>query len=482
MMSADELSVDKIKLWIEEKMPEILNDFFSILRIRSVAEPENVNPPFGIGCKEVLERMLAIGSQYGFDTYNYDGYVGRITYNGEGDGEEIGIWCHLDVVDDKDGRGFEWEYPPYEPTLKNGGVIARGAQDNKSSAIMALYVLRYLKEHNIRTQRSISLYCGTCEEQGMFDLDYFTKNYPAPVLSLVPDAGFPVCQGERGSFNGELTSVKDFSEDIIDIHADSGLYMVPDNASIVMRKNKKLMNALQQNPERISVKEEEDRVTISFCGESIHAANPFHGVHALQGLIHFLEERKLLGLEDEQILGFAQNINNGYKGEALHIACEDELSGPLILVGTQVRMDGKKMVLSFISKYPVTKNDMDFESLASQAAADKGFILKVTRQSKAIIYPSEHPALSVMMKVYNKICDEESKPFIMSGGTYARKLPNAFAYGTGLASTWPPEGMFLPGHGDFHQPDESIPLERIKKSLLIYICSISELDKLNKLS
>ena len=47
MKSADELSVDKIKLWIEEKMPEILNDFFSILRIRSVAEPENVNPPFG---------------------------------------------------------------------------------------------------------------------------------------------------------------------------------------------------------------------------------------------------------------------------------------------------------------------------------------------------------------------------------------------------------------------------------------------------
>ena len=53
---------------------------------------------------------------------------------------------------------------------------------------MALYVLRYFKDHNIAVDKDISLYCGTCEEQGMFDLDYFTENYPCPSLSLVPDA------------------------------------------------------------------------------------------------------------------------------------------------------------------------------------------------------------------------------------------------------------------------------------------------------
>ena len=53
--------------------------------------------------------------------------------------------------------------------------------------------------------------------------------------------------------------------------------------------------------------------------------------------------------------------------------------------------------------------------------------------------------------------------------------------GTGLADQWPPRGMFPPGHGDYHKPDESISIKRIRKALLIYIFSIFELDKLKEL-
>lgn len=54
-----------------------------------------------MGCKMVLDQMLKIGNAYGFETCNYDNYVGRITYKGSGEKDDIGIWCHLDVVDDK---------------------------------------------------------------------------------------------------------------------------------------------------------------------------------------------------------------------------------------------------------------------------------------------------------------------------------------------------------------------------------------------
>lgn len=481
-MKADiKLDRREVETWIEAKTPELLNDFITILQIRSVAEPEIKEPPFGTGCKEVLEQMLKIGDAYGFSTFNYDNYVGRITYKGTGKKEDIGIWCHLDVVDDKDGRGYDWEYPPYNPTLKNGGIIARGAQDNKSSAIMALYVLRYLKEHNIEVDNDISLYCGTCEEQGMFDLDYFTENYSCPALSLVPDAGFPICQGERGSFNGELTSVKDLSDKIIDIHSHSGLYMVPDNAFIYIKKSQDIMEKLNGLPERVSIQEEEDRVKIFYRGESIHAANPTKGINAFHGLVSFLLERRILEDDDEKIFRFAKEINDDCRGSALDLFCEDELSGPIVLVGTQAEMNGSKLVINFISKYPVTKNEMDFSGIAAAAGEKKGFTLKVTRCSKAIIYPSDHPVIELLTNIYSKISGEEAKPFIMSGGTYARKLPNAFAYGTGLPEKWPPDGMFLPGHGDYHQPDESISVKRIKKALLIYIFSIFELDKLKEL-
>ena len=65
---------------------------------------------------------------------NFDSCVGRIRY---GDGEKsIGIWSHLDVVP----VGGYWEHDPFEPVVEQGYMIARGCQDNKSSAVMALYV------------------------------------------------------------------------------------------------------------------------------------------------------------------------------------------------------------------------------------------------------------------------------------------------------------------------------------------------------
>jgi len=63
----------------------------------------------------------------------------------------------------------------------------------------------------------------------------------------------------------------------------------------------------------------------------------------------------------------------------------------------------------------------------------------------------------------------------MSGGTYARKLPNAFAFGTGMPLPKAPDGLFLPGHGDYHQPDEGISILRMQKALTIYILSLLEI-------
>lgn len=472
------LDEEKIRLWIEEKMPELLEDFFQILRIRSVAEPGTKEPVFGQGCQDVLERMLQIGEKYGFEVHNYDGYVGRITLRGTGK-EEIGIWAHLDVVDE---AGADWEYPPYEPTLLNGGVIARGAQDNKSCAMVGLYVLRFLKENGIRPKRSISLYCGTCEEQGMHDLDYFTAHYPCPELSLVPDAGFPVCQGERGSFNGELTSERELDGDILELLADCGLYTIPDRAKIIFRKGRIPDPALERLPERVSAVHTEKGVEISFKGESIQAANPFGGINALHGLVCFLLERGLLSPEDAPLFEFVKSINQDYRGTALDISCGDVLSGPIVLAATQARMRERRLEVSFISKYPVSKKETEFEGPAGEAAHRNGFELKTTRLSAPIVYPSRHPALSLLNRIYNETTGDHAEPFIMSGGTYARKLPNAFAYGPGMKEEWPPEGMFPPGHGDYHQPDESVSLNRIRTTLLIYIRSICGLDRLEKLS
>ena len=186
-LNKNKVGLPEIQQWVEDKMPDIVKDLTHICRIRSVAETEAVQcPPYGKGCLEVLEEMLHMGEENGFSTRNYDNYVGKISYDTSEQKESIGIWAHLDVVDEGEG----WDYEPYVPVVKDGYFIARGCQDNKSSAIMGLYVLKYMKEHHIRLEHGLELYLGTCEEQGMFDLDYYCDNYECPALSLVPDSGF----------------------------------------------------------------------------------------------------------------------------------------------------------------------------------------------------------------------------------------------------------------------------------------------------
>ncbi len=70
--------------------------------------------------------------------------------------------------------------------MKDGYFIARGCQDNKSSAITGLYVLKYMKEHHIRLYHGLELYLGTCEEQGMFDLDYYVQKLRMPCTVSCP--------------------------------------------------------------------------------------------------------------------------------------------------------------------------------------------------------------------------------------------------------------------------------------------------------
>ena len=54
----------EIQSWIRGKMPDMIRDLKRICRIRSVAETKEADqPPYGQGCIDVLEEMLAIVDQ-----------------------------------------------------------------------------------------------------------------------------------------------------------------------------------------------------------------------------------------------------------------------------------------------------------------------------------------------------------------------------------------------------------------------------------
>ena len=455
---------ETVEAWVDAHMNDMIRDLIRIVNIRSVAELEHPQvKPFGKGCRDVLEEMLLMGKKEGFSIENYDGYVGCISLNDRK--KDIGIWAHLDVVEEGDG----WQYEPYQACVKDGYVIGRGANDNKSSAIMGLYLLKFFKENKITLSHNIRLYLGTCEEKGMLDLDYFVQHYPCPEISLVPDSGFPVCCGERGSFNGVIRSDEKLSEDVIEFYTSDRLYMIPETATICLKYSEERMKRCGGLPKEITVDRTKKGICLTAHGIASNAAQPQKCVNAMEILLHAVHAYRLLSEKDDKILSICRKINEDYQGRALNVYCEDEQSGPIILAATVAKMRDHHLEISFISKFPVTKNGMDFPKLAKKACEDYGMKLQVTRYEKANYFDPSHPLARIMTNTYNTYMEDSQAPFVMSGGTYARKLPNAFACGTGMKIKNKSKSPFLPGHGDYHQPDEGILVERIRKALVIYI-------------
>ena len=191
----------KIDNWFANHRAELVEDLKRISRVPSVSAPWTPDcgmdresyGPFGPACKQALEEMLQIGREHGFDTENYEFYVGSIGVSPSSMANTIGFWNHLDVVPVGNG----WSQDPFEPVEKDGFLIGRGVQDNKGPAIGMVYLMQCIRELGIPMKHDLRLFVGCDEERGMDDLKYYTEHYSCPKLSMIADCGFPVCYGEK---------------------------------------------------------------------------------------------------------------------------------------------------------------------------------------------------------------------------------------------------------------------------------------------
>ena len=66
------------------------------------------------------------------------------------------MWCRWGGLD----------YEPFEPVVKDGYLIGRGAQDNKGPAVAMLYVMRCIRELGLPAAHELCLFAGCDEERG----------------------------------------------------------------------------------------------------------------------------------------------------------------------------------------------------------------------------------------------------------------------------------------------------------------------------
>lgn len=480
---------DKVSRWFEAHRDEMTEDIMRLVRIPSISCPqEGEEAPFGKGCRDCLEEMLALGRKHGFCTENYENRVGSIGSQDKDWDNMIGFWNHLDVVP----VGNQWIYAPFEPVLKDYFLIGRGAQDNKGPAVGILYMMKCLRELQIPMRHQLRLFVGCDEERGMEDLAYYTSHYPTPRLSMIADSGFPVCYGEKGILEGSFYSEGAVSEMILELAGGSASNMIPDTAYVVLQATKELTEALQDSPPSSKAEQQAspeiltelqgNTIRVSAAGKSRHSAFPEGSVNAIHELMRFLAGLTPLPEGDRTLFGRLAYLSQEYYGEHTGIAGSDEVSGRTTCAATVLKFENRKVSLHFNIRYIISADRNALSANLTRTAAENNLTWILERDSAPNYFPREHPAVQLLTDLYNEITGSSSESFVMGGGTYARKLPRAFAYGVGGMKESEEDlqlkkQLFPPGHGGAHEPDEGLNLRLLTEAMKIYTMAVIALNE-----
>lgn len=491
----DKELLDRIDEWFEAHRDELLADIKRIARIPSVSKPAKPDAhaeegPFGAECRRAMDEMLAIGREHGFFTENREYYVGTIGPEDKHYENMIGFWNHLDVVPVGEG----WSRPPFEPYIKDGFLIGRGVQDNKGPAVGMIYLMQCIRELGIKLKHELCLFVGCDEERGMEDIEYYTAGYQTPALSMIADSGFPVCYGEKGIVEGQFIAQKKFEHPLKSVSGGSASNMIPDRAYAYLDYSTELANKLELLAEKrrsrqpgcpaITVINRDDTIEVVAEGTSRHSAFPKGSVNAIHELADFLAEAEELGSGNTGLFGQMSAVSSEYYGKTEGIDFSDEVSGDTTCAATVLSVEDGRMCINLNIRYAITQDSQVLTERLESYAREHGLLWRLERDSRPNYFPKEHPAVNYLTELYNEWQGLETHAFVMGGGTYARKLPDAFAYGIGgMPKTEDDKErenrLFAPGCGGAHEPDEGLNLRMYFEAMKFYTLAVVGLDKLD---
>ena len=179
----DQALNQKIDRFIEANKEQILADIAALVAIDSVEGQPQPGAPFGPGPKAALEKTLELAAGMGLATRNCEDYIGYAELPGADPEKYLAAICHVDVVP----AGNGWSADPFQMRVQEGWMLGRGVADDKGPMVAVLYALKFLQEEGVSLRYPIRALVGDNEETGMEDVEYYLRNYPAPVFCFTPD-------------------------------------------------------------------------------------------------------------------------------------------------------------------------------------------------------------------------------------------------------------------------------------------------------
>ncbi len=456
---------------VDEMKEDIIGTAQKIIRIKSVEGNAEDGMPFGQGVNECLETTLNIADLMGFETKNVDGYAGHIEI---GEGEDLlGILCHLDVVPE----GNNWTYPPYGAEIHQGNLYGRGSIDDKGPAVAALYALKAVMDSGIKLNKRVRLILGTNEESGWQGLEYYLKKEETPDLAFSPDADFPVIHGEKGILTFNI--LKKLNTDNLDkikaieISGGNAPNMVPEYCQAIIKTDyqefiKEKLSDYVENNKSIKLKSEIDgeNIIIKSYGVSAHGSLPELGYNAISQLMVFLNTFDIIEGGIAEILEFYNDrIGMEYNGQSMECKLEDDISGLLTFNVGKINISQTMAEITVNIRYPVTYEYNIVVSKIKDILDTYNMQYKELSHMAPLYVKKDDPLVKKLMKVYQEYTGDKSEPTTIGGGTYARAINKAVAFGAAF-----------PGREELaHQKDEYISIEDLILVTKIYASAIIEL-------
>lgn len=452
--------VDEILKTYEAEMTETLRD---LVRIPSVDGEALPGKPFGEACARVLDYALNKAQEFGLETYNDENYAGHAAYGGSEGGKTLGILAHLDVVPE----GSDWTLPPYEGIIRDGFLYGRGASDNKCSCVSCLYALRAIKEAGIPLHDRVLLILGCNEEKGSADMAHYMQHVGMPDYGFSPDSSFPVCYAEKGIHRMELEADFGAETPLLAFTAGEAVNIVPNRCSASVLGTPEQAEAMRKKAEALQIPCRvacaDGRIDVEVEGVAAHGAFPAGGRNAISLMAELLSCASLK--EAEPAVRFLRERLNvqDWDGKALGIQMEDEPSGALTVNMGVIRADARGLRVQLDIRQPVTADFDDVLARVQAACAPYGLTAHSTYVSPALYVDKNSWLVTTLMRVYKELTGRDDPPFSMGGGTYARSMKNAVAFGPSL-----------PGNksGGAHGPDERQYLPEMFEAARLYAHTI----------
>lgn len=463
--------------WISENKEDILHKWIELAKIPSIKSEAEDDAPFGISCKDALYKAAFYFEKEGFKTKINDRNTYALCSYGEGQ-KKIGLFSHSDVVP----VGDDWIYTePFSPVIIDGTLIGRGVEDNKSGIMAALCIFRFLKDNKIELKNKLELFIGSDEECGMGDMKDYLKEETIPDVSLVPDADFPCSVGEKGIYH-LMSESKNKFDSIISMDGGEAYNIVLDKVNIRLPYSENTLNELEKithRKENIFISVADNQISLLVKGIAKHASIPEGSVNAALVASEILLECSFVSDNDKRILEAAKQMLSCHYGKGMGIEHNDPVFGRTTCVNGLCKTLEGKLRLSFDIRYGSTQNSAELEKAGDNSLEKFGFISieKDNRPGFSIDENSPYP--EIFENIYAEVTGERLNRVTMSGGTYARKLKNAFSVGTYIIKKNRETPVFqMPeGHGGAHQCDECIDIEgffEAVKVLLNYVLACDE--------